>query len=111
MTHQEQVHNDRESERQRQLDAMGQPGTVHAGSSHDESTFGVRSCDNAGRYCYVQLFTSADTRRLIAELLEIEQIQRDAEHAEDDCPETLRSTPRSIAPDGLDRVDEIRGAT
>jgi hypothetical protein len=110
MTYQEQIHIERKSERQRQLDAMVPPGTVHAGSSLAGDTHGVSSRDKSGRYCYVQLSTSADTRQLIAELLEVERIQRANEATDDECPDTQRSTPRSMAPAGMDRVDEIRGA-
>jgi hypothetical protein len=55
--------------------------------------------------------TSANTRQLIAELLEVERIQRANEATGDECPDTQRSTPRSMAPAGMDRIDEIRGAT
>jgi len=111
MTHQQQVHLERESERQRQLDAIPEPGTVHAGSSLNGNTHGIRARDPSGRYCYVQLLTSADTRQLIAELLEVERIQRANEATSDECPDAERSTPRSKSEPPQDRDDEIRGAT
>jgi hypothetical protein len=112
MTHQQQIHLERESERQRQLNAIPEPGTVHAGSSLNGNTHGICARDPSGRYCYVQLMTSTDTRQLIAELLKVERIQRAGEEQADECPDTERSTPRSKSePPGLDRVDEIRGAT
>lgn len=110
MTYQEQIHIERESEKQRQLDAMQPRGTVRAGTSTQGTSHGVSARDLAGRYVRVQLVTSADTRQLIAELLEVERIQRANEAADDECPDTQRSTPRSMAPAGMDRIDEIRGA-
>ena len=79
---------------------MVKPGTVYAGSSGDGKTHGVASRDKAGRYCYVQLNTIADTRALISELLDVERKQLEAELP----PNTQRSGE-------LERIDEIRGAT
>lgn len=111
MTYQEQLHVERESEKQRQLQAIQAPGTVSAGSTPDGKIHGVHSRDRAGRYCCVQLVTSADTRQLIAELLEVERIQRAAEALADACPDTERSTPRSKSEPPQERDDVIRGAT
>jgi hypothetical protein len=111
MTHQQQIHIERESERQRQLDAMQPRGTVRAGTSTQGTSHGVSARDLAGRYVRVQLVTSADTRQLIAELLEVERIQRANEATDDECPDTERSTPRSKSEPPQERDDVIRGAT
>jgi len=101
MTYQQQLHEARESERIRRDAATMKRNSAKAGFSNGIG--GLAVVDKAGRYSYLLLQGSAETDGLIAQLLELRELQRRHEREQDaPAPTTLRGIMR-------DADDVLRG--
>lgn len=87
MTYQQQLENDRQSERTR-LEKQMRPNTVQASAKNGRGGIAIR--DHAGRISLVKFDSAAQVDELIADL---QRVRNSIVASTETAPETLRSLP------------------